>query len=317
MNFPFQAVFLSFTGIILQAFPFLLAGTLISSVIQIFISETFIEKHFPKSTFKSFLFAIFGGFCLPVCDCVSVPVFKTLIKKGVPLQASIVFMLVSPVINPVVIASTYYAFAGNMKAVLSRICIGTIACIITGLTFYIKSPLSVLPSYRNTLGKSFSLGKNTLKNDEESQKNKNSSDSTSFLRKISSVFELAKREFFGVSVYLITGALISSVIQPFSSSLTSLNHSMTARILVMLFLAFALSLCSSSDAVVSKTFLNQFGFAPVLGFLIFGPMMDVKNFLMLWGTISGKFAVRLAVTSFAVCFAVTAIFSLLTEGGIL
>ncbi|MFQ9702861.1 MAG: permease [Enterocloster clostridioformis] len=48
-----------------------------------------------------------AGFCLPVCDCASIPVFKSLVEEGVPMPAAVTFMLVSPVINPVVILSTW------------------------------------------------------------------------------------------------------------------------------------------------------------------------------------------------------------------
>ena len=64
-----------------------------------------------------FLYAILAGFCLPVCDCASIPIFKSLVKKGVPLPAAVTFMLVSPVINPVVILSTWYAFNGNYRMI--------------------------------------------------------------------------------------------------------------------------------------------------------------------------------------------------------
>lgn len=46
--------------------------------------------------------------------------FRSLVKKGIPLPAAITFMTVTPVINPVVIISTYYAFGGNMTVVIGR-----------------------------------------------------------------------------------------------------------------------------------------------------------------------------------------------------
>lgn len=129
-----------FLGIILQAIPFLLIGILISSAIQIFIPQSFIERRFPKSIGVGVLVAILGGFCLPVCDCTSTPIFKSLVRKGIPLPVAITFTMVTPVINPVVILSTYYAFNGNMTIVITRICFGIIAATIIGTVFAIRPP---------------------------------------------------------------------------------------------------------------------------------------------------------------------------------
>lgn len=83
------------------------------------------------------LVAILGGFCLPVCDCASIPIFRSLVKKGISLPVAITFMTATPVINPVVILSTYYAFNNNMTTVIGRICFGIIAAVIIGLVFAI------------------------------------------------------------------------------------------------------------------------------------------------------------------------------------
>ena len=53
--------------------------------------------------------------------------------------------------------------------------------------------------------------------------------------------------------------------------------------MVMMLLAFVLSLCSEADAFVASTFLLQFSGASVLAFLITGPMIDIKNTLMMAG----------------------------------
>ena len=83
-----------FLGVFLQAVPFLAIGVLLSSLIQIYVPADWIQRHFPQKTFAGQIFAIVAGFCLPVCDCASIPVFKSLVKKGVPVSAAVTFMLV-------------------------------------------------------------------------------------------------------------------------------------------------------------------------------------------------------------------------------
>ena len=49
MKLPINKITVMFIGIILQAFPFLLIGVLLSSAIQVFVTNDFIERRFPKS----------------------------------------------------------------------------------------------------------------------------------------------------------------------------------------------------------------------------------------------------------------------------
>ena len=130
-----DAVVNVFLGILLQAFPFLLIGVLLSSAIQIFVSQQWLHEHFPKHLAGGLLFAALAGFCLPVCDCASVPVFRSLVRKGVPPAAAVTFLMAAPVINPVVILSTWYAFSGDVRIVLCRVGLGLLCAVLIGLTF--------------------------------------------------------------------------------------------------------------------------------------------------------------------------------------
>ena len=87
------------------------------------------------------------------------------------------------------------------------------------------------------------------------------------------------------------------------------NLNTILSILLLMGMAFLLSLCSSSDAIVARSFANQFPFISILGFLVFGPMIDIKNLTMLSGNFSKKFIAKLTVTVFFVCFFVMCICS--------
>ena len=52
-------------------------------------------------------------------------------------------------------------------------------------------------------------------------------------------------------------------------------------ILIMMLLAFILSLCSEADAFIGASLLSIFGVAPTVAFLIIGPMVDIKNLIMM------------------------------------
>ena len=64
-------------------------------------------------------------------------------------------------------------------------------------------------------------------------------------------------------------------------------------IIIMMLLAFLLSLCSEADAFIAKGFLDYFGIPAVSAFLILGPMLDLKNAIIISSYFKRKFAVKI------------------------
>ncbi len=293
---PVNAIINVFLGMILQAIPFLLLGVLLSSAIQIFVPRSAIERWFPKSLGLGMAVAILGGFCLPVCDCASIPIFRSLVRKGIPLLVAITFMTATPVINPVVILSTYYAFSGNLTALLGRVFLGIISSVIIGLTFAFSSPKNQVLSGGTLDRLMCSCG---CYEDAESI--------TTFWGKAELFIRHSQAEFFSVGKYLVIGTFIASVFQVLGTGMfTSAQRGagLALSIMIMMAMAFVLSLCSSSDAVVARSLSQQFPMGAIMGFLVFGPMMDIKNVMMLSSGFSKHFIGRLLFTAFAVCFSI-------------
>jgi len=286
---PLNTVAVLFLGILLQALPFLLIGVLISSAIQTFLPADAIRRRFPKNPALGILTAVALGFCLPVCDCAAVPIFRTLVRKGVPLPAAITFLTVTPVINPVVLLSTYYAFSGNLRAVGVRAGLGILSAVLIGLSFFLHpgkvSPLtSTLDSTLCSCG--YSGGTAGSRSERWAQ-----------------FFRHSQSDFFSIGKYLLWGALCSSLFQALGigSRLSGGKFGYLSALLFLMMLAFFLSLCSSSDAIVVSVGLPT---GAAMGFLVFGPMMDLKNLLMLSGGFSRKFVIRLVCSTFGICFLV-------------
>jgi uncharacterized membrane protein YraQ (UPF0718 family) len=239
------------------------------------------------------LFAVFGGFCLPVCDCASIPIFRSLLRKGVPMPAAVTFMLVTPVINPWVIASTYYAFSGDLFIVTSRVCFGIIAAILIGST-YILWPAKAY--FSGEVGFEGMMCSCDLY--EESEKGH-----------LLLYMRHAQETFFNVGKYLVVGTLVSAVLQTLNLQNAIGLSQGAGAIGIMMLLAFVLSLCSSSDAIVARSFLSQFSLGAIMGFIVFGPMMDIKNVLMLSSSFTKQCIFRLLLTTFVVCFGVVYLLS--------
>ena len=290
---PVNAILNVFLGILLQAVPYLLIGILLSSAIQLLVPQEWIERRFPKSLGAGMLVGILGGFCLPVCDCASIPIFRSLVRKGIPLPVAITFITASPVINPVVIFSTYQAFGGDWGMVAARVGLGVAASACIGLLFALRpSKDSVLAG-----GAMDAMGCNCgcyMGDVPASAWGK----AMLFLRH-------SQAEFFGVGKYLVIGSLVAAAVQTLGIGLFQSapgGANMALSILTRMGMAFALSLCSSSDAVIGRSFSNQFPMAAILGFLVFGPMMDIKNVLLLSSGFTKRFIARLLLTAFTVCF---------------
>lgn len=294
---PVNTLINVFLGIMLQAVPFLTIGVLISSAIQVFLPASAIERRFPHKTLPGMLAAVLLGFCLPVCDCASVPIFRSLVKKGVPLPAAATFLTATPVINPVVVLSTWYAFNGSVRMVAVRVGLGILSALLIGGFFALFPERDSIVS-NGYDGAFCSCGCYVAATEQADWK----SGLDLYLRH-------SRAEFFQVGKYLMLGALLSALFQAIGvrSFSAGSGAGFVLSLLVMMTMAFLLSLCSSSDAVVARSFGSLFPTGAVMGFLVFGPMMDIKNLLMLSGSFSGRFVAKLLCVTVLVTFLVVLI----------
>ena len=303
----FSIVFLS---IILEAFPFIMVGTILSSIIQIFVTEEALARIIPRNRFLGLLCASLIGFIVPICDCGIVPVVRRLLKKGMPLHIGITFMLSVPIINPVVLVSTYYAFSNNINMVILRGGLGIAAAMIIGNIIGILEERNSILKTEKKLNLSF---QHHHKFREEHDHNcscgcghthHNSNKKHDVKSTIIDIINHTNIELHDVGRYLIMGSFLSAIMQTFiprSYILVVGNHKIYS-ILAMIGLAFLLSVCSETDAFIARTFVGQFTTGSIIAFLIFGPMIDIKNTLMLSGTFKAKFIIKLILIIFAVCF---------------
>src|SRR5438128_3722840 len=104
----------------MEALPFLMLGVLVSAAIQVYLWDAAIARWTPRQPVLAAIFGALLGIGFPVCECGSVPTSRRLVQKGAPVATGLAFMLAAPVINPVVIISTYVAF-GNWTFVAWRV----------------------------------------------------------------------------------------------------------------------------------------------------------------------------------------------------
>ncbi|PIC62867.1 hypothetical protein CSV79_14850 [Sporosarcina sp. P13] len=270
-----------FISILLEAFPFVLLGVFVSALIQSFVSEDTLQRVLPKHAYLGLIPAALLGAIFPVCECAIIPVVRRLIKKGMPLQFGVVLMMSAPILNPIVAASTYYAFQQDLTMLYLRMSLGFILSIIIGfIMFQLFGKTNQLRWTKEELTGASSIQRSKKRN------------------KWKQTFYHASDEFFDMGKYLIFGAFLASIVNVFldRTMLASLTSNEAGSTAIMMGLAFILSLCSEADAFVASSFSNQFSSASLLAFLVFGPMLDLKNVLLYLAYFKTKFVLILTIT---------------------
>nr|WP_027093142.1 permease [Cohnella thermotolerans] len=282
-----------FISMVMEAIPFVLVGVLISGMIQTFVTEKWISRIVPSNRYLSSLFGCGIGVLFPSCECGIVPITRRLIGKGMPLHAGIAFMLTGPIINPIVLFATYIAFGDDWRMVAIRggMAIAVAFCVSIAVSYLFPK----LPFKHELAPVAAAIEPEAVVQ----------APRASVWSRINEVIVHAIDEFFDVGKYLVAGAFIAAALQTYvpTSTLLHLGGTPVAASLVMIVLAFVISLCSEADAFIASSFRSTFNVGALSAFLVFGPMIDIKNTLMLLGTYRGRFV--------AVLIGLVAVFTLL------
>lgn len=264
-----------FISILIESIPFVLIGVFISGFLQMFVSEEMIARVIPKNRFLAVLYATILGAFFPACECGIVPIVRRLLLKGVPLHAGIAFMLTGPIINPIVLFSTYIAFGNQWDMVLYR----------SGLAFIVAMTVGIILSYQFKGNQLLEKGKMNTHHHHHHSKGQ------SFKSKFADMLRHAVDEFFSVGKYLILGAFIAATMQTYlkTSTLLEIGQTDITSSIVMMVLAFVMSLCSEADAFIASSFSSTFSVGSIVAFLVFGPMVDIKNTLMMLSVFNKRF----------------------------
>lgn len=246
-------------AIFIEAMPFLVIGALFSATIEVFVSTERLLRCIPRSLAGGLVLGIGAGFVLPTCECGVVPIVRRLMRKGVPPFIAIAYMLAAPIVNPVVLASTYLAFRGSWVMVLARIAVAAIVAAVLGL--YARS----LP---NALLTEEDDGCDAHDHDHGAQP---------FLQKIRSVMVHAAGEFMDMGKFLIIGAMAAAAFKTLlpENVMSLFTGNLVLSITGMMILAMLLSICSEADAFVAASF-QLFPAGAKLAFVAIGPMVDLK-----------------------------------------
>jgi uncharacterized protein len=291
---------LIFSSIVVEALPFILLGALVSAAIAVYVPNRFFERIAGLPVGLQVPGAALGGLAFPVCECGSVPVARRLILRGVHPAAGIAFMLSSPVMNPIVLASTWVAYSGRglgLEMVLGRAGFGLLLAALIGIVIGRTGAGGLLRPRRQDV---------SAHHDHDHD---HGQDQGGEVPRREQFLEHLATDFLFMGKFIVLGAALAAVMQTLipQDIVSGVADSTLLAPLALMGLAFMLSLCSEADAFVGVSF-TAFTPGSQLAFLVFGPMIDTKLTLLYGATFRGRFALRVILIAIPFLLVASVIF---------
>ena len=279
-----QTFVLIFTSIVIEALPFVLLGALVSALIEVYVPDRAFVRLARLPVALQLPAAAIGGLAFPVCECGSVPVARRLIARGMHPSAGIAFMVAAPVLNPVVLASTYVAYSGRGLAwqmVGGRAALGLLLALVVGWALGNERASDLLRS-----SSPVTAAHGAVRGRKEE------------------VVEHLAHDFFFMGRFVIAGAALAAALQTVipQSLVSGVARTPIVGALALMAIAFVLSLCSEADAFVAVSF-TPFPLGAQLAFLVFGPVVDAKLAFLYGATFRRRFVLRLVTVAVPVVLA--------------
>ena len=313
-----------FFSLLVEAIPFLLIGVAFSSLLLFFVDERTLIKLLPKTPLLGAIAGSLMGVFFPVCECGNVPVARRLIVQGAPSSVAVGFLLAAPTINPVVFWATWVAFRDQPEIVFLRV-IFTLIIAVTIAWVFSRQPdmrpilqpavARQMPKVRrvepvNPLLRSGTFllqtdGSALQLDDPTAVLSKAPEQSVSV--KLQLVIENMIQELKELGAVLILGSAIAAFVQvavPRDWILT-LGQNFITSILAMMLLAAVVSICSTVDSFFALSFASTFTTGAQLAFLVFGPMIDLKNIGLLMTLFKPRAIIYIFALAAQLCFILT------------
>ncbi len=302
-TFSFNDFAVSFLSVLFEGIPFLLLGSLVSGLVDVFVPAEKMQRLLPKNPAAAIFASGLLGLIFPMCECGSVIVIRRFIRKGLPVSCAVTYMLAAPIVSPIVALSTFAAFRGQSPLLMTSLRLGIGFLIAVAAGFIVRQiPLAkllqpgVLKDTPNNRRAGLSISPEPTEPDFAEL-----AAASGPARKLLFAIQSATADFLDVAFFLVIGTAITSVFNTAvdRSIIDPLATNPPLAILAMMGLAAAIALCSTTDAFIAASF-TAFPFAAKLAFLLFGPVFDLKLFWLYGLVFKRRWVVALAIALFAV-----------------
>ena len=299
-----------FQGLLIEALPFLLLGVTIAGLARWLVPQSTWVRRLPRHPLLAPLVGALLGFALPACECGNVPVARRLLASGAPLGTGFGFLFAAPVLNPIVLASTWAAFPDKTWLLWARpsgaFLIALSLSALLGLLPEAKLLETALLEERRMSQPLSSVGLlerrgGVLGSAPVSPEQRD--DTPGISPRL--LIQHSTREFLSLLTLLVLGSALAAVVQTWlpRSWLLALGSAPTLSVIALMLLALVVSVCSSVDAFLALGFAAQVTPGALLAFLLLGPVVDLK--------LAGLFTVLLTPRAIAITAASASLMVLL------
>ncbi len=260
------------TAIMLEAAPFLLLGSLVGALLEAYLPRERLHRLIPRNTVGQVAVGVCCGMALPTCECGVVPVARRLLLKGAPPAMALPYMMAAPVVNPIVLISTWVAFQGDWAMVGMRVLLVAVSAVAVGLAMGGLRPYQVLAG-----------GALAMQSDAQDHGCGCGPDcghdhhETVGRPRWLVIAVHAFTEFMSMFRFLALGAVAAAAVKTFTPAafIEAFAASTPLAVGGMMLFAILLSICSEADAFVAASFASFPDVAQV-AFTAIGPMVDLK-----------------------------------------
>jgi uncharacterized membrane protein YraQ (UPF0718 family) len=288
---------LIFVSIVLEAFPFMLLGSMISGFIEVFVSKDRLAALLPGRRVLLTMLSAGMGMVFPVCECAIVPVVRRFLRKGVPLSAAVAYLLAGPIFNPVVGASTAVAYSSNQGWQTAAV-----VAIRLGSGFLIAAGIGLIVGRLFPGGTALAGGVQATSESACALPHPapDGEGPPGIRLRILAALNHSVDDFLDVAQYLVMGAFIAGLLQTAISrqSFLDLAGLPLLAIPLMMLLAVLLNLCSEADAFIAASFRGALPLSGQMAFMVLGPMLDIKLILMYLSVFRKRAIIALALLVF-------------------
>ncbi|NJL86275.1 MAG: permease [Leptolyngbyaceae cyanobacterium SM1_1_3] len=297
-----------FFSLLVEAIPFLLLGVTFSSILLLFVNEQRLVAAMPRNPLLGALAGSLVGFLFPVCECGNVPVARRLLMQQAPASVAVGFLLAAPTINPIVIWATWTAFRDQPEIVVLRVLFSLIIATLIGWVFSVQKDLRpllqpsltrLMPEPQPQLAMAGGVSSPLLRSGTYLMQGSGqivSLEATAtyglplpnpvkkpWSAKLRLLLENIIQEFRELGAILVLGSAIAAFVQVAipREVVLSLGQGPVTSIVAMMVLAWVVSICSTVDSFFALSFASTFTSGSLLAFLVFGPMIDLKNISLL------------------------------------
>ena len=240
-----------YLALMVETTPFLLAGVVLAVVAGPWLQRS-VAVAASRTPGLGLVAGAGAGLALPMCDCGSRPLAQRMAIAG-QTHFAIAFLVAAPIVNPIVIVTTWLAFR-DAELVILRLGLAVLVAIVAAL---------VIGSLRGDVARRLAPDAH------------HAAGVGPWHQRLPA--EILS-DFVGLFTWLVLGAALAAALQVFvDNSVFTDRAGLVVPIAMMMALGFVLSICSSVDALVIAGLAGSLGTGPLLGFLVFGPIMNLKS----------------------------------------